>query len=650
MVIEQSLMKSMKIEGGVSRGRSTQESVLCKWVYAMYATTTICEEIEKFCNISLDSVEQHVDARDSRVKRDNIDVSKLVEWLRLHDPFPKTKQLVSLSSGIIGNDQINCYKAHEIGLQSMMKITGLNFNEIKFKRAIKVLPLSVVNKSVKINDCKVCVDPLLLFQRITVTKQFESNLEGYLQYELSPYPTSLFDNNGMRKTTKATLYDNMTPFDIELDENNVTYIIDGGFLLHRVVWSKDDTFSVVLDKYVKYLQRHHGPKTVVVFDGYSDYTKNIKAMEQLRRTAAFSKSYEVCFDETMIVPISQDKFLSNRNNKKKLIDMLIEKLESVNITTKQAKDDADVLIIETAIEESKPERTAVIVGEDIDLLVILIGRTQLHQEEIFFNKVGKGNVKTQIYSSKSFDKYPLSKKHILFLHAFSGCDTTSALFNKGKKTFIKLLQKLANFDQLAQVFLQENCPVQQLYENGVRILLAIYNAPKSEDNIDHLRYTQFVKSTKLHKPVQLSNLPPTSAAAHQHINRVYYQVQKWLGHDLEPQEWGWVLQNEFLEPLTTILPPAPDELLNTIFCNCKNGCGSRCGCRKSGLQCTLACGQCNGQACLNAISLQSNPEEESAFDPEILEGLETMIEEDENDDNETEIFERPEDEDEEEED
>lgn len=46
MVIEQSLMKSMKAEGGVSRGQSTKESVLCKWVFAMYATNTICEEME----------------------------------------------------------------------------------------------------------------------------------------------------------------------------------------------------------------------------------------------------------------------------------------------------------------------------------------------------------------------------------------------------------------------------------------------------------------------------------------------------------------------------------------------------------------------------------------------------------------------------
>lgn len=113
--------------------------------------------------------------------------------------------------------------------------------------------------------------------------------------------------------------------------------------------------------------------------------------------------------------------------------MLIAKLQAVNITTKQARDDADVLIIETAIDESKLQKTTVITGEDIDLLVILIGITLSHQQEIFFKKVGKGNVKTEIYSSKSFDKYPHSKKQILFLHAISGCDTTSALFRKGKK-------------------------------------------------------------------------------------------------------------------------------------------------------------------------------------------------------------------------
>lgn len=189
-----------------------------------------------------------------------------------------------------------------------------------------------------------------------------------------------------------------------------------------------------------------------------------------------------------------------------------------------------------------------------------------------------------------------------------------------------------------------------MFENGVRIFLAIYNAPKSEHSIDDFRYKQFIKSTRLNKPVQLSTLPPTSAAARQHINRVYYQIQTWLGNDLEPQEWGWVLQNEILEPTTTLLPPAPDELLNTIFCNCKNGCGSRCGCRKSGLQCSSACGQCNGQACLNASSYPNDLDEESEYVPEIVEALETNVTDNEDDDNEFEIqVQRPEEEDDDEE-
>lgn len=47
----------------------------------------------------------------------------------------------------------------------MMKITGMNFNEINFKSSDKVWPISDVNKSVKINDCK-------------VIKKFKNNLEG----------------------------------------------------------------------------------------------------------------------------------------------------------------------------------------------------------------------------------------------------------------------------------------------------------------------------------------------------------------------------------------------------------------------------------------------------------------------------------------
>ncbi|GFX69207.1 uncharacterized protein TNCV_3563831 [Trichonephila clavipes] len=44
--------------------------------------------------------------------------------------------------------------------------------------------------------------------------------------------------------------------------------------------------------------------------------------------------------------------------------------------------------------------------------------------------------------------------------------------------------------------------------------------------------------------VETKSYPTESAAAHQYVSRVYYQVQTWLGNHLEPQEWCWILRNE----------------------------------------------------------------------------------------------------------
>ena len=56
----------------------------------------------------------------------------------------------------------------------------------------------------------------------------------------------------------------------------------------------------------------------------------------------------------------------------------------------------------------------------------------------------------------------------------------------------------------------------------------------------------------------------------------------------------------------------------------------RCEGRKLGLQCSLACGQCNGQASLNALPYQTVMNEDDIFDPETQKELETNGVEDEN--------------------
>jgi len=70
-------------------------------------------------------------------------------------------------------------------------------------------------------------------------------------------------------------------------------------------------------------------------------------MEQSRQ-ATKTSSHDVNFKDTIIYTVSQEKSVSNRNNKIKLISMLSAKFRLNNFIVKQATDDADVLIIKTA--------------------------------------------------------------------------------------------------------------------------------------------------------------------------------------------------------------------------------------------------------------------------------------------------------------
>jgi len=77
-------------------------------------------------------------------------------------------------------------------------------------------------------------------------KQNDEELKTCFNYELFPYPLSLFSEGGMRKTKKSALYDyikRMENTNVEL--NYKTYVVDGGFLLHRVIWQINQTFEKI---------------------------------------------------------------------------------------------------------------------------------------------------------------------------------------------------------------------------------------------------------------------------------------------------------------------------------------------------------------------------------------------------------------------
>lgn len=98
---------------------------------------------------------------------------------------------------MVGGDDVNCHMSQEVGMEGIKRIINTDFKNLKFKKKYKVVSLATVN-SIRIGNTKVVpVDPLTLFQRLCLAKQSEEDLMQFFPYELAPYPTSIFYEEGM---------------------------------------------------------------------------------------------------------------------------------------------------------------------------------------------------------------------------------------------------------------------------------------------------------------------------------------------------------------------------------------------------------------------------------------------------------------------
>jgi hypothetical protein len=252
----------------------------------------------------------------------------------------------------------------------------------------------------------------------------------------------------------------------------------------------------------------------------------------------------VIFEETTTPNVSQEKFLSNDKNKLRFIQLLKVKFEAKSIEVFQAEEDADTLIITTAIRKASDFQVVVIAGEDVDLLVILTGLRCPIKGSIYVQKCGRGKTPDVFYSTTSTST---DSQLITFTHAFSGCDSTSCFFGHGKLKLLQILQKHVDLKEKAAGFSNPAATPAQVAEAGEKILIELYGGERSSQTLNDLRYKLFTKAA-VKSSFNLARLPPTQDAAKLHSFRTYYQVQQWLGYKRNPLEWGWVATARGLYP------------------------------------------------------------------------------------------------------
>ena len=265
--------------------------------------------------------------------------------------------------------------------------------------------------------------------------------------------------------------------------------------------------------------------------------------------------------------------------------------------------DADVLIAEKALQSADIQDTA-LVGDDTDLLVLLLYHSKLTSNELFFASEPKKNAKNCIWDIRRTKTFICS--NILILHALLGYDTTSWLFGIGEAAVLKKFRTNKALQQTAKVFDSVSASAEEIQLAGEKALVIMYNGKKDE-TLNALRLSRYCeKVAKSLNRVEARSLPPTSAAARYHSYRVYLQISQWKSPHctLREESWGWKVTESGFVPILTDRPPAPADLLKIIRCDCKTDCSSGCcTCRKNGLKCTLACGDCQGSSCTNASAM-----------------------------------------------
>jgi hypothetical protein len=93
-------------------------------------------------------------------------------------------------------------------------------------------------------------------------------MKSYFEFELAPYTFSIIEETGMRKTKKSAFYDLFSPTIEKVNLQDAVYVVDGGYLLHRVTWQSKDKFSSILQKYVDYVNSYYKRDATIVYDGY----------------------------------------------------------------------------------------------------------------------------------------------------------------------------------------------------------------------------------------------------------------------------------------------------------------------------------------------------------------------------------------------
>ncbi len=279
-----------------------------------------------------------------------------------------------------------------------------------------------------------------------------------------------------------------------------------------------------------------------------------------------------------------------------------EKCEEVQVLRSNHEEADTRLFLHAQHAAAENYQAIVLVADDTDVFIICLGLSSAIKSKVFIRRGTKARVRmidiTKIAAALGHEVCSA----LPGLHAWTGCDTISALASQGKMKGLQIVRTNQIFRN-AFVSLGASWNLTQDVFNQIQeFTCLLYSKNTKICGVNDLRYNMFCARKG---DVESGQLPPCADTLLQHTLRANYQAAIWR-RSLEcfpdipkPSEGhGWELNSEgelIIQWMTGL--PAPDVVLSLISCKCARSCRQLdCSCMIIGLKCTAAC---KLQSCTN---------------------------------------------------
>uniref|UniRef100_UPI00358DF722 uncharacterized protein n=1 Tax=Myxine glutinosa TaxID=7769 RepID=UPI00358DF722 len=655
--IEQTANRDSKTKGGMT-GFTTSKGTVNRWIWSHHARESIARECEVMARKS--RYEEHSSTRSdllqSRMLRDKADVDKIIEMTNsMINPFEYDgEDLVHVTSGVVATREVQedlntAYERGETEFTTLCK-ERLQTETVDLFGSMKKLKLKTftnmskaVKKKIRGKDVSLKADRNLLARLVVIGQFRKIDLQELMSYSLGPLPLPLASVQGcLVKTNKANL---LHALESQAEKPVVDipvggmYVMDGMAMIQKLNINKltgERTFLNLAHEILKRLVKEaEGNKSSEIHFVTDTYRKvSIKNAEREKRAARGSQVMQI-YGQSL--PQQWKKFLSNGDNKESLIEYLFETWSKVKTaylrgitvflahgtkchiftgsstpdqvvevkeepSLNSTHEEADTRMFLHAAHAAHTSNDVIIVSPDTDVFIIGIALVPQISAHLYFH-TGKGvNLRTidlkAIYDSIGDDV----SQALIGLHCFTGCDSVSAFYGKGKKKALNLILKnpelCGALKDLGERF-DIHPDMMEALETFVCKLYGQHNIT----TVNEARYNMF----RLARTSEIT-MPPNQDALRQHIKRANYQAGIYkrslqpIPDIPDPDGYGWMMEEELAINWMT-LPPAPDSVMELANCtgSCKKTrCSNEttCTCLQNNIPCTDLC-KCGRNDCSN---------------------------------------------------